>query len=151
MPPLLLLNSEGEYIMTAAEYMRQVQSCNRMIENALEDIAFYKNKAVSMGIQYDNTKVKISLGSDRMGAAVASYVSLEDELAETIQKAKAIRCEVIRTIEQLKADEYDVLHKYYVQGLTIYEIADRCEKSCSWARQTKSRALKNLQIILDKR
>ena len=60
-----------------------------------------------------------------------------------------IRQEVIKTIEQLPAIEYDVLHKIYVQYKEFYEIADAMKKSYSWVTTIHGRGLAKVQKIID--
>ena len=59
--------------------------------------------------------------------------------------------EVLGVIEQLNATEYDVLHKMYVQFLTLDEVAARKGKSYSWVTTMHGRALQDVQKILDGR
>lgn len=58
---------------------------------------------------------------------------------------------MIRTIEQLPENEYDLLHRIYIQGKTMDDVADAYGKTYSWATTVHGRALKRVQNILDGR
>lgn len=61
------------------------------------------------------------------------------------------RQEIIETIEGLPEAEYDVLHKVYVQGETLYEVAADRDISYSLATTIHGRALKRLDIIINEK
>ena len=61
----------------------------------------------------------------------------------------AKRNEIIGVIEQLPEASYDILHKIYIQGMTLDEVAYARDKSRSWAASLHGTALKHLQDILD--
>ena len=61
------------------------------------------------------------------------------------------KSQIINTIEQLSAEEYDLLHRKYIQGFDLVAIAKKRGKSYSWATTVHSQALKHLQAILDAR
>ena len=70
--------------------------------------------------------------------------SLVDKLIDT-------KKEVIQTIERLQSPiEYNVLHLRYIQYKSLQEVADKYGKEYGWATTTHGRALKSLQVILDK-
>lgn len=92
-------------------------------------------------------KVQSSGSGDKVGNAVAEYVSLEAEIDELKAKRKSI----IQTIELLNYNEYDLLYHVYVNYFTIKAVASINDKSKSWAVKTQKKALEHLQVILDER
>jgi DNA-directed RNA polymerase specialized sigma subunit len=86
-----------------------------------------------------------------MADAVAKYVDLEREIKEHIDSAMTAKNEIVEVIETLEADQYDVLHKRYIQNMNFKEIAFDCGNSESWATTVHGRALKIVQKILDER
>lgn len=68
---------------------------------------------------------------------------------EVVAGAVDWRQDIIKTIEQLRTAEYDVLHKIYVQNKNFYEVAALLDKSYRWVTSIHGRALANLQKILD--
>ncbi len=135
--------------MKAKEYLLQIKKYDRIIENAMQEIARYRNMAVYAGLAQDNTKVQTSKGSDRIGNAVSGYIDLERKLDLTIKKAYEAREDIIHTLEQLREKEYAVLYNIYVLSMNLYDVADACDKSYSWATSMHKKALDNLQRILD--
>ena len=88
----------------------------------------------------------------KMEGAVVRYINIEQEIDMVVDELVDRRKDVISVIEQLKPDEYDVLHKRYVQYMELYEVAEQYDdKSYSWVTTTHGRALKNVQKILDQR
>ena len=82
-----------------------------------------------------------------MTGTVEKYVDIDRQIAGYTREIQ----EIIRTIEMLDHDEYDVLHKKYVQGMTLRGVARKREKSYSWVSHVHGNALMSLQIILDMR
>jgi DNA-directed RNA polymerase specialized sigma subunit len=68
---------------------------------------------------------------------------------EAISKLDFEKRKIIRTIEKLPEAEYDVLHKVYVQHLTLQEVAAERDISYSLAATIHGRALKRLENIIN--
>ena len=98
-----------------------------------------------------NEKVKATKQIDVMQCAIVDYVQKEEELQAEISRYWEKRAEVIQCIEKMKNVEYDLLHKVYVQGKTLDEVAYMNDKSYSWATTVHGRALQHVQEILDRR
>lgn len=58
---------------------------------------------------------------------------------------------IIKTMERLKESEYDVLHMVYVQGKTLYEVADARKISYSSATSIHGIALKKVEEIINEK
>ena len=86
-----------------------------------------------------------------MADAVSAAVDIDKEIKEDTQEIVRLKSEVIQTIEQLDAEEYDVLHKVYVQYYTLYEAARKLGRSKSWAYKVHKKAIRNVQEILNGR
>ena len=56
-----------------------------------------------------------------------------------------------KTIEELNTDEYDILHKIYIQGMSFKEVAAVKDKSYSAITTIHGRALADLQKLLNER
>ena len=82
-----------------------------------------------------------------MADAVIKCVETERQIYEYIRK----KSRIIEDIERLPSEEYDLLHKKYIQFFTLDEIAADSGKSYSWATSVHGIALKHLQEILDER
>ena len=147
--------------MKAKEFLEQVRKLNVLIENKLAEIAQWKAIATSAtaggtdvvinGKIHQMDKVQSSGSQQKMADAVIHYVDLEAEINADIDKLIDAKKDVLKVIEQLEAEKYDLLHKVYVQGFTLDEVALKYGFSYSWATTLHGKALKDVQNILDER
>lgn len=137
--------------MDAKQFLRQLKKLDKMIENKLAEKARWKAIATGTSAQIGGEKVQSSGSQQKMADAVCRYVDIEKEIDEQIDILIDTRQDVISVIEKLKTTEYDILHKMYVQYMSLYDVADIYNKSYSWATTVHGRALKNVQSILDQR
>lgn len=136
--------------LNAKEFLLQVRKYDYLIQNRLEEICMLKEKAKMLGsVSIAEEKVCTSKNVDIMQDALVDYVQQEEKLKEEIAQCWEKRAEVIEYIDKLGNIEYDLLHKVYVQGKTLYEVAYMNDRTYSWATTVHGRALKNLQAILD--
>ena len=147
--------------MDAKDFLKQLEKLDKMIENKLiereqwKSIAFGLsaggNDVVINGVRHQMDKVQSSGNPQKMADAIARYVDLEAEIDAVIDELIDTKKDIISVIEQLEATEYDLLHKVYVQRITLYEAAECCGKSFSWAKSVHGNALKGVREILNKR
>lgn len=150
--------------MKAKEYLLQIQKLDRMIENKLEEVEHWKTVASSTTMSYEGERVQSSGSKEKMADTVCRYLTMESEINAVIDELIDTRQEIIKTIELLNTDEYDLLYKMYVGKrtvkkddsietiyMTLDEVADFNKKSRRWAASVHGRALVNLQKILDER
>jgi hypothetical protein len=77
---------------------------------------------------------------------------MESEIDALVDELITTKRDVIAVIEKLDSPtEYNILHKRYIQFLTLQEIADDYNRDYGWVTTTHGRALKSVQILLDKR
>lgn len=137
--------------MKAAQYLGQILRLDAKINRKLAE----KRQVMELV-----TKVTPSLtdmprgggGADKIGDAVARLCALEEEIDRIVDELIDARAEVLKLIGTLPDKEQQVLHGYYVQGLTIERIADNFKpvpKSSRQVSRIKSRAVKRVQAILD--
>lgn len=137
--------------MEAKQFLNQLKKLDKMIENKLAEKARWKTMATGTTAQIGGERVQSSGSKQKMADAVSRYVDIEREIDEQIDKLVDTRQEVISVIEKLNTTEYDLLHKVYVQYLSLYEVADMYGNTYSWATTVHGRALKNVQKILDEK
>jgi hypothetical protein len=135
--------------MRAQEFLKQLSKLNMLIENKLIEKQQWKSIAMGIGQRTDGERVQSSGSQQKMADAIARYVDIEKEIDAAIDKFVDTRIYIISVIEKLPAVEYDLLHKVYVQGIELAEVAAESGKSYSWATSTHGRALKTVQDILD--
>jgi len=137
--------------MDAKTFLNQLRKLDKMIENKLAEKAQWKAIATGTSASIGGERVQSSGSQQKMADAIDRYVDIEKEIDEQVDALIDKRQDVIRIIEQLNATEYDLLHKVYVQYITLYEVADIYGNTYSWATTVHGRALKNVQAILDRK
>lgn len=131
--------------MTAEQYLNQIKKLDAMIRNKLKDYDRWVEVAEGLGGASDGERVKSSRNLHRSADAIGNYVDIENE----VQSLKLERQAIIKTIEQLPTDEYDVLYKLYVQYYSRKEVAYHYGRSLDWVKTRKAKGLKLIQAVLD--
>lgn len=136
--------------MSSKDYLSQIKRYDAIIRNKMNEIAQCRELSVSLGsMSMEQDKVKSSGSKDKITDIVTKILELEQECKETIVKYLDIRKEVINTIEKVEdADMYDLLHKKYVDGMKLYEIASEMDISYDTARHMHKSALSEVGNIL---
>lgn len=107
--------------MNGKEYLLQIKKINTQIRNKSFELKELKECGLNIG-----------------------------PILETISRLDIEKQNIIKTIERLPEAEYDVLHKIYVQHLTLQEVADDRDISYSLAATIHGRALKRLESYINK-
>lgn len=148
--------------MKAKDFLKQLERIDIVIENKLIEREQWRSIALGTtsssgtdiivnGAVCRMDKVQSSGNPQKMADAVAKYVDLEAEIDAAIDKLIEAKKDIISVIESLAQWEYDLLHKVYVQRLSLYDAAEKSNRSHSWAKTIHGIALKNVQRILDER
>lgn len=137
--------------MKAKEYLLQIRKFDTLITNKQAEADHWMAVACGTGAWSDGERVQSSGNKQKMASAVDRYVDIQAEITADIDRFIDLKREVIRTIEVLPATEYDILHKIYVQGKTLDEVAEGYDKSRRWTDSVHGRALASLQRVLDER
>ena len=146
--------------MKAKEFLKQVEKWDKMIDNKLIEQKQWKDIACNTtagsksilinGEQHSMDRVQSSGNQQKMADAIVKYVDIEEEISQCINELYDAKKAVLGVIEQLEADEYDLLHKVYIQHLPLWDAAEASNKSYTWAKSVHGRALQEIQKILDK-
>lgn len=136
--------------MRAKEYLLQIIKLDKMIQNKTIEKEQWMTMAMSTTAASNGERVQSSGSQQKMADAVIRYVELDQQIDRYIDSLIDTKQDVIMTIEKLPATEYDILHMVYIQGKDLHEVADKYDKTYSWATTVHGRALKNVQMILDK-
>lgn len=136
--------------MKAKEFLQQVKKLDKMIENKLIEVEQWKEIANNTTANMTGDRVQTSGNPQKMADAIATYIGIQDEINRCIDELIDIKKGVISVIEQLNATEYDILHKVYIQSIPLYDVAEMYDRTYSWVTTIHGRALKHVQIILDK-
>lgn len=137
--------------MQAKEFLMQITKLDKLIENKLVEIQQWKAIATNSTTNMSGERVESSHNPRSKENAICKYMDLEAETQRDVEALIKAKKDVISVIEQLNATEYDVLHKIYVQNYTLQDVASLYQRNYGWATTMHGRALKHVQIILNKR
>lgn len=137
--------------MEAKQFLKQVEMLDTRIKNKLIEQQQWRDIALGITANMDGERVSSSGGSkSKMADAIDKCVDMESEIDGLIDALVDVKQNVIKTIEQLDSPtEYDILHKRYIQFLTLQEIADVYGRDYTTITTTHGRALKNVQNLLN--
>lgn len=139
--------------MRADRYLGQLSRLDAQINNKLQEKQWVKELALH--ITPSMTGMPRPTGtSDKVGNAAVRLAMLEREIDRIVDKLIDTRIEIVKLLESLPHDEYNVLHQYYVQGHTMEDIAAGWVPKPRSERQlyrVKNRAMRRVQSILDAR
>lgn len=137
--------------MKAQEYLEQVDKLEAIIQNKMIEKAQWRDIALNITGRYEGERVQSSGNKQKMSDAADRMIEIDREINRVIDEQINARLEIIKTIEQLKTVEYDLLHKIYIDHMTFKEVAAAKDKSVSWATTVHGRALQSLQRLLNER
>lgn len=133
--------------MTGQDYLKQIQKIDTLIDNKLAEQRLWYARATNTTQNLSGDRVQSSGSKQKMSDAMNNYIDIGRQIDRYIDELADKRAEIIKTIEQLSEAEYDVLHKVYVQYLTLDEVADKRGKSRSWVNSIHGIALKKVENI----
>lgn len=138
--------------MDAQVYLERLENLKIIIQNKLIEQAQWMDIARNITANMDGERVQSSGVKSKMAEAVDACIDMESEIADRVKALRGEYREIVCTIEAVEnPTEYDVLHKRYVQGMELQDIADYYGKEYTWATTTHGRAKKSVQYILDSR
>lgn len=147
---LALVISQKVDSMEAKIYLAQIRKYEVMIRNKCERIQQLQDEAMKISpFPTDGTKVKTSFNVDRHEDIICSYLQMEQEIKQEIEKYYLLKQKAIRLFEQLPATQYDILYQVHILGRSLKEAAIYADRSYSWATMTQNQAIKGLQKLLD--
>lgn len=130
--------------MDAKEYLKQIRRLGRIIENKQSERSQWESLATGTTVS-GGERVRASGSQSKMADAVMRSVDLETEIRELIAK----RNEIIKVIEQLPENEYNVLYAKYVRNInSFYMIGKEFDRSESWAFAIHRKGLNIIQKML---
>ena len=137
--------------MNAKTYLKQLEKLDTIINNKMIERTQWKEIALGVTAHSEGERVQSSGSQQKMADAVDRCVDMEREIDDLVDRLVDLKRDVTSVIEQLPVAEYDVLHKLYIQHMTLYDVAEAKGKTYSWVTSIHGRALKNVQNILDER
>lgn len=137
--------------MRAKDFLQRVGKIDRLILNKTDEIERWRTMAESTTAPISGDRVQSSSDQQKMANAVINMVTIDDELTAEIDQLKQARRDVIAVIEKLNANQYDIMHKIYIQGMTFQQVADLKGRTRGAISNMHRKAIKNVQAILDGR
>jgi DNA-directed RNA polymerase specialized sigma24 family protein len=132
--------------MKNEEYLGMIEKLNLLINNKIlekEELFTIATKTTQ-----DNDGMPHATGtSDKVGNSTVKIVEKEAEIDRVIDLFYDLKQEIIGQIQKLPAEEYDVLHKSFVQGLALVAIAEEKRKHLDTIKSIRRRGIANIRIL----
>lgn len=126
-------------------------NCIYKIDKAIKNKSLEREKlcAIATKTTQENDGMPHSHNAgDKVGDIAVKIVTLEKTITSTLDLLLSFEAEASSFFMKLPPDEYDVLHKKYIQKKSIKEISAECKKSRQWVRAKERKAVKDLSEIL---
>lgn len=137
--------------LKAKTLLKQLERLDVIIANKQIEQEQWRDIALSITAHSGGDRVQSSGSKQRMADALIECMAAEEAEQRIIIERRRVKDEITEIIEQLNATEYDLLHKVYIQHMTLYDAAFEKGKSYTWGTTVHGRALKNVQRLLDAR
>lgn len=135
--------------MTNEEYLDMIEKLNLLINNKImerEELFVIATKTTQ-----ENDGMPHATGtSDKVGNGSVKLLDKEAEIDRVIDLFYDLKTEIIGQIQKLPADEYDVLHKSYVQGISLTDIATEKNKHIDTIKKIRRSGIRNVRILESK-
>lgn len=137
--------------MKANDYLLQLRRLDARINNKIWEMQQIRDLATRITSNLSGMPHPAGW-TDKVGDAAVRLSHLGAEIDQITDQLIEARQSVIQLLETLPPEEYDILHKIYVQGLTVEVIAESKpggQRSIRQIYRIKARALRRVQSILD--
>lgn len=133
-------------------YLERVEMIDEIVQNSLVEQRQWHDLALSITSNMGGERVQSSGTKSKMADALNKCIDMEEKIADKVDRLAAEKQEIVSTIEKVSSPIfYSVLHKRYIQYMSLQEVADHYKKSYDWIKTTHGRAISNVQRILEKR
>lgn len=132
--------------MRKEKYLELVRKLNVLINNELlekENIATLATKTT----QTLSDMPKAPGTSDKVGNLALKLLMKQIEIDNMIDVYVDLRCEIKEQIRTLQTDECDVLFKYYILNMGLFDIAEDRGQSVDWIKKLKWRGTNKIKVI----
>ncbi len=134
--------------MKAKEYLEQIRTLDRRINNNLQALEQLEALATKVTAVNNGDRVQSSGSQDKMADTVIKIIELKQEINADIDRLVDMKCEIIPVIDAVQdADFYDVLYKRYILCKKWEEIALDMHYSFRWVLKLHGRALQKIDMI----
>ena len=136
--------------MDVVEWLNNVKKLDQLIEaktaerERLIELATDISAKAPDGMPFSNTGTV----NQKMQNAVVDLVVLEQELQNVIASYIQCKSAVVSALEKLPANEYGVLHRFYIRYMTYEEIAEDLGISTVQVWRLKKKGEKTLSNVV---
>jgi DNA-directed RNA polymerase specialized sigma24 family protein len=138
--------------MSAKEYLSQIKRLDTLIQNKTAEKrkweAITMDKATVITASTEGERVQSSGSKQKMADTVDSGVDRVRRIEKRIKELYAEMDAIIAIIDSLPEDKSDILHKVYVQYMSLKEVAAIRHESYSTVTTNHGIALKMVSNIL---
>ena len=130
--------------MQTKDYLAQIRTIDRRIANKMREAQKWRELAYCTGSSsnMNENKVQTSKRYDRMGDAVSIGIDAEKEAKEVARRLAIVKYTIEKQISEVPTDKYyQILHAFYVDGLSITQIMQTQFYSKSHAYEVYNAAL----------
>ena len=131
--------------MSNDEYLGMIEKLNLLINNKIlekEELFTITTKTT----QANDGMPHATGTSDKVGNGAVKLFEKEAEIDRVIDLFYDLKEEIIGQMQKLPADEYDVLHKSFVQGMSLTMIAKTKGKAVNTIKAIRRTGIGNVQI-----
>ena len=130
--------------MDVLKFLDEIKKVIALIENKTIEAMQWQNVAEGTSGSGEGERVR----SSNVGKMVETGVVNKVAILEEVENLKIRLAGMLKLIEQLPADEYDLIHKVYVQDYTLKQFARSRKRGDTWASEKHKSAKLHLQEVL---
>lgn len=132
--------------MTTKEYLGQISSLNRMINNKLTEIAQLKDMAVSISATQSGERVQTTPNFDKIGTKYAKIDEMERKIDGMVDELVDKKEKIIQQIDSMEDENtYNILFARYIEKKTFEVIATEMKYSWRQVVRLHGTALKQFE------
>lgn len=126
--------------MTTKRYLEQIGRIEKLIYNKQLELAKLRELCVVQGVSYDRERVQTSNISDTTGRMGTELASISKKIDYWLKEREKIISQIDKIDDTVA---YEILTYRYVQQMSIFDIAEKIEKSevQAWRLIKKSQEL----------
>lgn len=136
--------------MNVQDWLEQVKKLDELINAKLAErqrlieIATDISPKMPDGMPFSNGGTV----SQKMQNAVVNLIECEHEIDRLIDQYVDYKRKVVKVLEKLPRKQFGVLHRYYIRGMTVEQIANDMGYSVRQILRIKKNSLKNLENVI---
>ena len=131
--------------MTAKEFLNKIRDIDLLIDEKLADVQELRDRLTNITANCEGERVQTSKLGDKFADTIAKIVDLENELQVCITQGIRCRREFEEIISKLTSpQEYEVMHRHYVQFQSFGRIAKEMHFSKSAIAKIHKRILQKV-------